>query len=107
MRCHQSHASDSQADQDLIVKWLGPNAVNPLLVDGKGGRTELIPAVRRWVAANGRSITLPVMVVSYETLRSLEDELAGCPVGLLLCDEGHRLKNSGEPQRRISCVAGN
>lgn len=35
------------------------------------------------------------MVVSYETLRSLQDELAGCPVGLLLADEGHRLKNSG------------
>lgn len=34
------------------------------------------------------------MVVSYETLRSLEDELSGCPVGLLLCDEGHRLKNA-------------
>lgn len=36
------------------------------------------------------------MVVSYETLRSLQDELAGCPVGLLLADEGHRLKNSGK-----------
>lgn len=34
------------------------------------------------------------MVVSYETLRSLQDELANCPVGLLLCDEGHRLKNA-------------
>jgi hypothetical protein len=39
---------------------------------------------------------LPVMVVSYETLRTLQEELEGCPVGLLLCDEGHRLKNSGE-----------
>lgn len=36
------------------------------------------------------------MVVSYETLRTLQEELEGCPVGLLLCDEGHRLKNSGE-----------
>ncbi|TXT15851.1 hypothetical protein VHUM_00354 [Vanrija humicola] len=77
-----------------LVKWLGPGAVNPLVVDGKGGKAELIPAVRRWVAAHGRNVTLPVMIVSYETLRSLEQELAGAPIGLLLADEGHRLKNS-------------
>ena len=41
------------------VKWLGPGAVNPLLVDGKGGKAELIPAVRRWVVAKGRGVTLP------------------------------------------------
>jgi DNA repair and recombination RAD54-like protein len=35
------------------------------------------------------------MIVSYETLRTLQDELAGCPIGLLLADEGHRLKNAG------------
>lgn len=35
------------------------------------------------------------MVVSYETLRNLASELNGCQIGLLLCDEGHRLKNSG------------
>ncbi len=42
-----------------LVKWLGTGAVNPLLVDGKGGKAELIPAVRRWVQAKGRSVTLP------------------------------------------------
>jgi DNA repair and recombination RAD54-like protein len=36
------------------------------------------------------------MIVSYETLRSLQEELANCPIGLLLADEGHRLKNAGE-----------
>ena len=35
------------------------------------------------------------MIVSYETLRSLQDELVNCPIGLLLADEGHRLKNAG------------
>jgi len=35
------------------------------------------------------------MIVSYETLRTLTVYLASCTVGLLLCDEGHRLKNSG------------
>ena len=35
-----------------------------------------------------------VLIVSYETLRTLTTELGKTPVGLLLCDEGHRLKNS-------------
>jgi SNF2 family DNA or RNA helicase len=39
---------------------------------------------------------LSVMIVSYETLRTLTALLANCNIGLLLCDEGHRLKNSGK-----------
>jgi DNA repair and recombination RAD54-like protein len=39
------------------------------------------------------------MIVSYETLRTLEEELAQCPIGLLLADEGHRLKNAGKSPR--------
>lgn len=35
------------------------------------------------------------MIVSYETLRTLTAYIANCEIGLLLCDEGHRLKNSG------------
>src|SRR5579872_270532 len=35
------------------------------------------------------------MIVSYETLRNLTVHLNNCRIGLLLCDEGHRLKNSG------------
>lgn len=99
----------------LLVKWLGKDTVTPLAVDGKGGKAELLEKVARWVAASGRNITLPgklamrhpvlvsrtdsptslVMIVSYETLRTLTVHLANCKIGLLLCDEGHRLKNSG------------
>ena len=39
----------------------------------------------------------PVLIVSYETLRLNVDQLRDTPIGLLLCDEGHRLKN-GENQ---------
>jgi hypothetical protein len=42
-----------------LVKWLGEGAINPLVVDGKGGKEVLIPAVRRWVQAKGRAVTLP------------------------------------------------
>lgn len=41
------------------------------------------------------NLILSVMIVSYETLRTLTAYIANCEIGLLLCDEGHRLKNSG------------
>ncbi|KAF9013902.1 DNA repair protein, SNF2 family [Cyathus striatus] len=77
-----------------LVKWLGKDTLTPLAIDGKGGKAELLEKVSRWVAAGGRNVTQPVMIVSYETLRTLSAHLAHCKIGLLLCDEGHRLKNS-------------
>ncbi|KAI9570435.1 DNA repair protein, SNF2 family [Boletus coccyginus] len=77
-----------------LVKWLGKDAISALAVDGKGGKAELLEKVGRWVEARGRNVTQPVMIVSYETLRTLSAHLANCSIGLLLCDEGHRLKNS-------------
>lgn len=98
-----------------LVKWLGPDAISALAIDGKGGKAEMLQRVARWVAASGRNVSQPgtttpshlrtvridlayiVMIVSYETLRTLTVHLNNCRIGLLLCDEGHRLKNSGEP----------
>ncbi|KAI0082617.1 DNA repair protein, SNF2 family [Panus rudis PR-1116 ss-1] len=77
-----------------LVKWLGKDAISAFAVDGKGTKGELLEKVARWVAANGRNVSQPVMIVSYETLRTLTAHLANCPIGLLLCDEGHRLKNA-------------
>jgi len=79
------------------VKWLGKDAINPFAVDGKATKEELIKQLRQWSIASGRAIVRPVLIVSYETLRLYVDELRNTPIGLLLCDEGHRLKN-GESQ---------
>ena len=38
----------------------------------------------------------PVLIISYESLRMYAPVLAQTPIGLMLCDEGHRLKNSGK-----------
>ncbi|KAJ4347141.1 DNA-dependent ATPase protein rad54 [Didymosphaeria variabile] len=80
-----------------LVKWLGPDAITPFAIDGKASKEELIQQIKQWCIASGRSVVRPVLIVSYETLRLNVGELAQTPIGLLLCDEGHRLKN-GESQ---------
>ncbi|KAL1609636.1 DNA-dependent ATPase protein rad54 [Nothophoma quercina] len=80
-----------------LVKWLGPDAIHPFAIDGKATKEELIQQIRQWSIASGRAVVRPVLIVSYETLRLYVDEFGQTPIGLLLCDEGHRLKN-GESQ---------
>ncbi|KAG8529385.1 DNA repair protein rhp54 [Bacidia gigantensis] len=80
-----------------LVKWLGKDAVTPFAIDGKASKAELTLQLRQWCIASGRAVVRPVLIVSYETLRLNVDELKSTPIGLLLCDEGHRLKN-GESQ---------
>lgn len=77
-----------------LVKWLGTSAPGSLALDGKMGREEMFQAVNRWAEAKGRAIVQPVMIVSYETLRNLQELLGNTEIGLMLCDEGHRLKNA-------------
>ncbi|KAL2268091.1 hypothetical protein VTJ83DRAFT_2937 [Remersonia thermophila] len=76
-----------------LVKWLGADAITPFAIDGKASKEELTRQLRQWAMATGRAVTRPVIIVSYETLRLNVDELKGTPIGLMLCDEGHRLKN--------------
>ncbi|SAL95474.1 hypothetical protein [Absidia glauca] len=76
-----------------IVKWLGETRVRPLTIDNSGSK-EKITAVKRWAAAQGQLVN-PVLIISYETLRAYTKYMKNCPIGLLLCDEGHRLKNGG------------
>lgn len=80
-----------------LVKWLGKDAITPFAIDGKASKEELIQQIRQWSVATGRAVIRPVLIVSYETLRLYTNELSNTPIGLMLCDEGHRLKN-GESQ---------
>lgn len=78
----------------VTVKWLGPGAITPLAIDGSLPKSELHTAIRQWTVATGRSVTQPVIIVSYESLRLLIEQLGDTQVGLLLADEAHRLKNA-------------
>ncbi|KAH6649581.1 P-loop containing nucleoside triphosphate hydrolase protein [Chaetomium tenue] len=76
-----------------LVKWLGADAITPFAIDGKASKEELTRQLRQWAISTGRAVTRPVIIVSYETLRLNVEELKNTPIGLMLCDEGHRLKN--------------
>ncbi|MCJ1310035.1 DNA-dependent ATPase protein rad54 [Agyrium rufum] len=84
-----------------LVKWLGNDAITPFAIDGKATKAELSQQLRQWSITSGRSVTRPVLIVSYETLRLNVNELKDTPIGLMLCDEGHRLKN-GDSQTFVA-----
>jgi DNA repair and recombination protein RAD54 and RAD54-like protein len=77
-----------------LVKWLGEGTVTPFAIDGKGTKEELTRQLQQWAIASGRQVTRPVLIVSYESLRLNIEELKDVKIGLMLCDEGHRLKNN-------------
>ena len=77
-----------------LVKWLGKDAITPLAIDGKLSKEDLARDLASWTSASGRSVVRPVLIVSYESLRLNTSALLGHEIGLLLCDEGHRLKNA-------------
>lgn len=67
--------------------------MRPLVISDAKAKDK-VSAVKRWGAAQGRMIN-PILIISYESLRVYTPYLKNSPIGLLLCDEGHRLKNSG------------
>ncbi|KAJ3102730.1 DNA-dependent ATPase protein rad54 [Phlyctochytrium planicorne] len=77
-----------------LVKWLGADRIKPLSCDNKGSKQETTHELEQFVSAKGRSVVHPVLIISYESLRLYSKTIAATEIGLMLCDEGHRLKNS-------------
>ncbi|KFM59190.1 DNA repair and recombination protein RAD54-like protein, partial [Stegodyphus mimosarum] len=74
-----------------VSKWLG-NRVGVLAMDG-GTKEEIDKKLENFVFAIGRNCT-PILIISYETFRLHAMVLYKTEIGLVICDEGHRLKNS-------------
>ncbi|XP_029671739.1 DNA repair and recombination protein RAD54-like [Formica exsecta] len=75
-----------------INKWLN-NMVNTLAIDG-GKKAEIDSKLLRFMKTYGGRCVTPILIISYETFRLHSHVLHQDEVGLVLCDEGHRLKNS-------------
>lgn len=71
-----------------INKWLGGRLINTIMDGGPDAKKKLT----RFMQGKGRTAT-PVLIISYETFRTHSAILHDNEIGLVLCDEGHRLKN--------------
>lgn len=72
-------------------KWLG-NRVNVLAMANEA-KDKSIEILTTFMANQSSRCGAPVLVISYETFRIYSEILNASEVGLVLCDEGHRLKN--------------
>uniref|UniRef100_A0A6A7G8V9 DNA repair and recombination protein RAD54-like n=3 Tax=Hirondellea gigas TaxID=1518452 RepID=A0A6A7G8V9_9CRUS len=75
-----------------INKWL-KGRLNCLPIDC-GSKDDIDRNLTGFVHTYGRRPVNPVLIISYETFRLHAHILHKHDVGLVLCDEGHRLKNS-------------
>ncbi|KAJ8279404.1 hypothetical protein COCON_G00064700 [Conger conger] len=75
-----------------VGKWLG-NRIQPLAIDG-GSKEEIDRKLENFMAQHGLRVPSPILIISYETFRLHTNVLHKGKVGLVICDEGHRLKNS-------------
>ncbi|GAA5946252.1 hypothetical protein JCM3765_000170 [Sporobolomyces pararoseus] len=85
--------------QQEIRKWLGPNALRVMVADGADS-----------VKTFANSKSYQVLIVGYEKLTSSIDHVkyAQPPIGLIICDEGHRLKSANTKTAKaiasLSCL---
>ncbi|XP_032733563.1 DNA repair and recombination protein RAD54-like isoform X2 [Lontra canadensis] len=75
-----------------VGKWLG-GRIQPLAIDG-GSKEEIDQKLEVFMNQRGARVPSPILIISYETFRLHVGVLQKGSVGLVICDEGHRLKNS-------------
>ncbi|GAA5945928.1 hypothetical protein JCM10213_006186 [Rhodosporidiobolus nylandii] len=82
-----------------IKKWLGKDRLRVCMAESK-----------KDLATFARSKSYDVLIVGYEKLRTAIDDIkyAQPPVGLIICDEGHRLKSTSakttQALQTLSCM---
>jgi DNA repair and recombination protein RAD54B len=64
-------------------KWLGDDRCGVFIEDKHNKITDF---------TKGKQY--PIMIVGYEKLRTIQDQLKGCHIDLIVMDEGHRLKTA-------------
>ncbi|QPG74510.1 hypothetical protein FOA43_001840 [Brettanomyces nanus] len=76
-------------------KWLGKinhNRLNILAIDGS--QQSFHQSDKQILKSFANTKVYQVLIIGYEKMQSMSDELADAKFDLVICDEGHRLKNS-------------
>lgn len=71
-----------------IDKWLAGRLSSIIMDGGPDAKKKLT----QYMQGKGRT-AVPLLIISYETFRMHAEILHSSQIGLVLCDEGHRLKN--------------
>lgn len=71
-----------------ITKWLAGRLTSVIMDGGHDAKKKLT----QFMQGQGR-VAIPLLIISYETFRMHADILHSSEIGIVLCDEGHRLKN--------------
>ncbi len=66
--------------------------MHPLSIDS-GSKEDIDRKLSAFMSQHGRRAATPILIISYETFRLHAAVLHSGRVGLVICDEGHRLKN--------------
>ncbi|XP_033351681.1 DNA repair and recombination protein RAD54B-like [Bombus vosnesenskii] len=71
-------------------QWLGFHRISPYVVNAKNKAKDFKKHIRN-----------SVMIISYDLLTRCEQEVKEIPFNLIICDEGHRLKNNDVKAAKI------
>ena len=74
-----------------VDKWL-KGKVHSLPIDS-GSKDEIDQKLKGFMSQQQLRAPIPILIISYETFRLHAEVLHKSPVGMVICDEGHRLKN--------------
>ena len=76
-------------------KWLGVGRCGTLVMDGTLSSEDIDKRLIAFGSQTGPRRPTPVLIISYDTFRIHIDVIRSkAKVGIIVCDEGHRLKNA-------------
>lgn len=78
-------------------KWLNINRIGVLTVNNKQNASK----DKQEIKSFGKTRIYQVLIMSYEKVLSCQNELSTIDFDMLVCDEGHRLKNSSNKVLKV------